>query len=333
MKFSIKKTHFYFGIAILALVIAGIFYYFNPFKSENPEKQQNFQSINSWSVDENGYLSYPLERGEIGFKRENHSQTDRLIISKVVFESKDANIYGFLVLPKSTSRLLPGVVLLPGAGVSKEAELELAMQISGLGIAVLTIDARGVGETNGYFPDMDEDYKNFAQSKEPIQHLVVYDALRGFDLLRSAPFVDPDRIIIMGESYGGRIAIIAAAIDRNVKGALVISSAGSNFPEGNNPNLNKYLKSIDANHYVDLIAPRPIIMIHNAHDKNIPISLAAQTFDLAQQPKNFLYVNDTDCNHGYCPSMKGALAASLEYLVGLPKNANLAAENESDNNQ
>ena len=321
----IKKTHFYFGIVILILLVAAVFYYFNPFnQKKSPIGQQSVEENLSWLVDDNGYLHYPAYRGQPEFQRTNYLVNESIVVSKIIYKSNGANIYGFLVLPASISTALPGVVILPGAGVSKESELNLAEEISQLGVAVLTIDQRGVGETGGYFPDLDEDYGAFLQSKEPTQHLVVYDALRGADLLRSAPFIDPKRIIIVGESFGGRVAIIAAAIDKNIKGALVISTAGSGFPEGNDASKNRFLKSIDANHYVDLIAPRPIIMMHNYNDRNIPLGYAAATFYLAQEPKSFLLVNDTTCNHGYCDSMYPGLVASLDYLVGLKKpNANL----------
>ncbi|HLC60701.1 MAG TPA: alpha/beta fold hydrolase [Candidatus Nanoarchaeia archaeon] len=282
-----------------------------------PLEQQTAKASPFWSVDKNGYLYYPEDRGAVEFSRSNYSENESITVSKIIFKSRGANIYGFLVLPKMAVNAMPGVVLLPGAGVSKESELPLAEQISQLGMAVLTIDSRGVGETGGNFPNLDEDYATFLQSEEPVQHLVVFDALRGFDLLRSAPFIDKNRVIIAGESFGGRVAIIATAIDKNVEGTLVISTAGSGFPQGNNSEINKFLKSIDANHYIDDIAPRKLVMMHNYNDKNIPVSSAAASFSIAQEPKGFLVVNDTACNHGYCDSMYQGLVDGLDWIVGL----------------
>ena len=166
-------------------------------------------------------------------------------------------------------------------------------------------------------PNLDEDYDNFLNAREPFQHLMVYDALRAYDLLFSAPFVDPDRIIIAGESLGGRIAIIATAIDRNVKGALVISTAGFDFEERGDLNKDIFLKSIDSDHYVELITPRKLVMIHNSNDQNIPVASAANTYSKAQEPKRFVLVNDTSCNHGYCDSMYDGLVESLDYLIDI----------------
>jgi len=311
---KIKKKYAYFSVAVI-IVLALSLFYFNPFakKSIAPEKDTG-KAL--WSVDKNGYLYYPLDRGGIEFSRANYSETGSLVISRIVYPSKGTNIYGLLVLPKYVSRQIPGVVLLPGAGVAKESELPLAEKIAELGVAVLTIDQRGVGETDGNFPSLDEDYSNFLQSKEPYQHLMVYDALRGYDLLYSATFVDPGRIIMAGESLGGRVAVIAAAVDRNVKGVLVISSAGFDFVGGPDEKKNIFVKSIDSDHYIDLITPRKIVMMHNLNDNIISLNSAVNSYSRAQNPKSFVLVNDTACNHGYCDSMYNGLVEGINFLIG-----------------
>ena len=322
---KIKKKHMYAGLFIVSLLAAALGgYYFSKNKKNESAKNKAKPDFSAdkvdnilWLVDKDGYLVYPLNRGDIKFRRDNYSQTENLTVSKVIYESRRGNIYGLLVLPKYAQDLMPGVVLLPGAGVSKESELKLAEKIASLGAAVLTIDQRGVGETGGSFPTLEEDYAGFLEAKEPYQHLMVYDALRAYDLLYSAPFVDPDRIIIAGESLGGRIAIIAAAIDRNVKGVLVISSAGFDFKGGPDPKKNAFLKSIDSDNYIGLIAPRKIVMMHNSYDKNILLKSAANSFLKAQEPKQFVLVNDTSCNHGYCDSMYGGMADALDYLISI----------------
>ena len=312
---KIKKNHLYIGLAVALVLIIGIYY----LKFYTPQKKAGNASGNNdkvlWMVDKNGYLYYPLQREQIKFNRETLNETDNFIISKVIYPSTRGSIYGLLVLPKKISGEIPGVVLLPGTGVSKESEFKLAEKIAELGIAVLTIDQRGVGETDGPVPTLDDDYASFLTSKEPNQHLMVYDALRGFDLLYSAPFVDPNNIIIAGESLGGRIAVIAAAIDRNVKGVLVISTAGLGFKGGPDKMKNAFVFSIDSDHYIDRITPRKLVMIHNINDKNIPIQSAINSFTLAQQPKRFIYVNDTTCNHGYCDSMHDGLVEGLKFVL------------------
>jgi len=313
---KIKKRHLYFGI-IAAVILVGIFFYYK-FPKENQKTEKDAikeEYSNSWQVDNNGYLSYPLDRGQVLFRREDYGIEDNLTIHKVIYQSKNGNIYGFLVLPTTAAKLLPGVVLLPGAGVGKESELDLAKKIALLDTVVLTIDQRGVGETGGGVNSIEKDYLDFLNNKEPMQHLMVYDALRAYDLLYNAPFVDSDRIIIAGESLGGRIAIIAAAIDRNIKGVLAISSSGFDLEEMNDTKVNAFLKSIDSDHYIDLITPRKLVMIHSLNDSIIPLNSAINSYSKAQEPKAFVLVNDTSCNHGYCDSMYNGLVEGLKFVM------------------
>lgn len=313
---KIKREYIYGGIAVIVLISAVFYIKYFPIKpKENKIKTEDDQIL--WMVDKNGYLYYPLNRGDIKFRRDNYSETENLTISKIIYQSTQGNIYGLLVLPKAVTEQLPGIVLLPGAGVSKESELKLAEKIAELNAAVFVIDQRGTGETDGIFPTLDEDYADFSAGKEPMQHLMVYDALRAYDLLYSAPFVDPGRIMIAGESLGGRIAIIAAALDRNIKGVLVISSAGLDFKPKGDEGKDAFLLSIDSDYYIDLITPRKLVMMHNYYDKNIPLTNAIRTYQKAQQPKKFALVNDTTCNHGYCDSMYDGLVEALDYLVDI----------------
>lgn len=309
---KIKKTHLYAGAAAIVLALI-IFFYFSPLSKKSAEASKEQVP---WAVSKNGYLSYPLDRGSVLFSRENYGVDGNLSVHKVIYRSKDANIYGLLILPAAAGELLPGVVLLPGAGVSKESELNLAKKIALLDAAVLTIDQRGVGETGGNINSIKQDYLDFLNGKEPTQHLMVYDALRAFDLLYSAPFVDPDRIIIAGESLGGRIAVIAAAIDRNIKGVLVISSSGLDLEETNDTNVNDFLKSIDSDHYLNLVTPRRLVMIHGLNDTIIPLNSAINSYSKAQEPKALVLVNDTACRHGYCDSMYNGLVEGLKFVMG-----------------
>ena len=310
---KIKKTHLYGGVIVIILLIAGVLY-FKPFS----KKEINVDTKNDtaeWLVDKNGYLSYPLERGKVKFSFTDLENNGSLLVRKVIFQSRNGNIYGLLVMPTSAEELPPGIVLLPGAGVSKESELSLAKDIAELGAVVLVLDQRGTGETNGYFPTLDEDFQSFLNGEEPVQHLMVYDALRAYDLLNDAPFVDSDRIAVMGESLGGRIAIIAAAIDRNINGVVVISSAGFDFKEKGDKEKDRFLKSIDSDHYIGLISPRKVVMIHSFNDTIIPLQSAIKSFEKAQDPKEFVLINETGCNHGYCGAMWNELVDALDYVV------------------
>jgi uncharacterized protein len=311
----VKKNYFYGFIVLLILAAAALAYYSPLLKPKIIEIPRDNDDKIEWHVDTEGRIAYQSERGNVKFNRQDYEKNESLLVSKIIYQSRDKNIYGLLVMPTSADELLPGIILLPGAGVSKESELELARKIALLNAVVLVIDQRGTGETDGIFPSLDEDYVAFKNEIEPVQHLMVYDALRAYDLLYRSPFVDSNRILIAGESLGGRIAVIAAAIDKNINGVLVISSSGFDFKGGGDINRDTFLRSIDSDHYIGLISPRKLVMIHSTNDNIIPLASANNTFSKAKEPKQFIVINNSECRHGYCDSMWPSLAEALDYLV------------------
>lgn len=267
----------------------------------------------------NGSMSYSQDREIPKFKKSfNHSE-ESYDVYNIDFTSRNfinftTHIYGLLFMPKNGEKL-PGVVLLPGGGVSKETESKLAGIIAEKGYAVLTIDQRGIGQTGGYYLSIQEDYGVFSKGFEPIQYLSVYDVLRTYDVLKQVKKVDSNNIIIIGESMGGRYATIATALDNRIKGLILISSSGFNIQYNSSEEYNGFLLSIDPDQYIKKISPRPVVMIHNINDTIIPIQNAKITYTKAKEPKVFYVVSDKDCTHGYCDAMYEYLVKSLKELL------------------
>jgi uncharacterized protein len=249
------------------------------------------------------------------------SETDLYTLNKVSFEGKPfldtpATIYGLLFLPKQegTGKMFaktPGILMLPGGGVKKEDE-PAAKVFAELGYAVLVLDQRGLGETGGYYPNYDQDRAIFQTGKEPIQFLSVNDALKSIDFLYQIDQIDKDNIIIAGASMGGRYAIITAALDKRLKAAIIISSAG--FDIENSPlQDDSYFLAIDPEYYVADISPRTLIMIHSTNDTMVPIADALRTFSKAKEPKRFYTIEG--CAHGYCETMRPILEEELRSIT------------------
>ena len=275
-----------------------------------------FESMNKPQYKLDGdKIYYSSDRLDVEYKMALLNNTDTLKIYSINFMSRpflgdDVKIYGWLFMPKDKENV-PGLVLLPGGGVSKEAEARLASIIAGWGYAVLTIDQRGIGETDGYYPNMEQDYQIFLDGKEPIQHLSVYDALKSFDVLGMIEGVDKGNIAIAGESMGARYAIIAAAIEKRFKGVIVISSAGFHV-KNSNLALNPYLMSIDPDNYIADISPRDVFMLHGTNDSTVHIDDAKFSFNLAKEPKRFFTAEG--CKHGYCDKMEEELKEDIRAL-------------------
>jgi uncharacterized protein len=262
-------------------------------------------------------LNYAEERGQTNYEVLSEWENDSVIIKKIRFKSRpfqdqEIYIYGLLFLPGGKENAA-GFVFLPAGDATKEARQKLLIELAKRGYASLAIDQRGVGETAGTFMWVDQDYLAFKQGDEPVQHLAIYDALRSFDVLRETKEIDKNKVGFIGESMGGRFAIIAAAIEKRSAGVIGISAAGfgisiNPMQEGNN-----YLVSIDPDHYISKISPRYLMMLQGTNDTVVPLETAQTTFDKAGEPKDFYTFN---CEHGYCEAMHDKLLEGLEKMLG-----------------
>lgn len=292
-----KKRNMILAIAFVAIIISVYYYMQKPIYSFQ-------QGVAHYSQNR------PRPEYNINLIQENTTFNVYSIDYKTrEFLNEKTRIYALFFMPK-LNKDVPGLVLLPGGGVKKEQESELASYIAGLGYAVLTIDQRGIGQTGGSYIGIEEDYKIFLQGKEPLQHLCVYDALAAYDIIKLQKGVDKRNIAIGGESMGGRYAVIAAATDKGIKGALIISSSG--FDIKNNLHENEYLLSIDPDNYISKISPNMLYMIHSNNDSVVPVASAIKTFSFAKEPKEMHIIDE--CSHGYCPFMKEYIKDSLEKI-------------------
>ncbi|MGI8456592.1 MAG: alpha/beta hydrolase family protein [Propionibacteriaceae bacterium] len=100
---------------------------------------------------------------------------------------------GWVTRPVGTSELLPGVVLVPGAGATTRDSMRAeAATLAGAGVAVISYDKRA-----GYGA-LHRDYPGLAD-----------DAVRAADVLARSPGVDARRIGLLGFSEGGWIVPLA----------------------------------------------------------------------------------------------------------------------------
>lgn len=267
-----------------------------------------------WRVTSDGLLDYAPSVPEYQSRYIETSNGSTLYAIR--FASRDAQIAGLLRMPlvmqdkEKTNTSIPGIVLLPGATVTKEREQGFAKYLCGLGFATITLDQRNLGAT-----DMQGDLQMFLKGIEPTEHKMVYDALAAAEVLRNQPKIDTNRILYVGESNGGRFAIIACALDPKSCGVIAISTSGYGIDAAvasgmlNDPDTIRFYKSIDPETYLTKIPPRKLVMLHSISDPVIPYEYANRTYEKAFPPKSFYSVK---CPiHGHCAEMDAALEKDL----------------------
>ncbi len=247
-------------------------------------------------TDSSGMLLFS-GRPTVNYTKTLLEEGDSYTTYKIVFESHGRLIYALLTYPKGPGPF-PTFFILPGATVTKEGTQNgLGKDLNAQGFATLAIDQRGHGETGGNIPTIEYDFEFYSTGRGSVHQEMVYDGLRGFDVLYSEPNIDKSKIFVAGESMGGRFAIIDAGIEPRISGALLLSTSGYGFPAQDNPLAAEFLNSIDPDNYIGRISPSPILMIHIRDDQVIPLSIAEQTFSLAGEPKEFFTLFSGE--HGY----------------------------------
>ena len=135
------------------------------------------------------------------------------------------SLAGTLTLPAGARGPVPAVITITGSGPEDRDEAiapvkgyrpfrEIADALGRRGIAVLRMDDRGFGESEGTFATATS--RDFAD-----------DIRAGLAFLRARPDIDAKRMALVGHSEGGLIAPLVAAGDSGLKGIVLM--AGTAF--------------------------------------------------------------------------------------------------------
>jgi alpha-beta hydrolase superfamily lysophospholipase len=152
------------------------------------------------------------------------------------------------------------------------------------GFQVMVFDYRGYGESAG----------------SPSRSGVFDDACAALDYVLARTDVDPQRVVVFGQSLGGAIATAALgeAGTKGVRGLAVDSTFGSYIAMGNAVLGGTFLTwpfawllLSDAHAPEDsiaAIAPVPILFLHSTNDPVVPLSEGRRLFDAAGEPREFV---------------------------------------------
>ena len=179
----------------------------------------------------------------------------------------------------------PGVVILHGAGSSKENHADFARLAAASGWAALAFDQRGHGQSA---PAMSPD--------------AVGDVARMAELLAATSGVDERRVAVRGSSMGGFMAIQAAAASRHIAAVIAICPAPADslargLRQGrfemrvSDPEARiEWLRGRDLRDAVRSLAGRPLFLLHAEGDEQIPHHRSEELYEAAAEPKRLLVV-------------------------------------------
>lgn len=173
---------------------------------------------------------------------------DRYRIKNLVFRSQyDMRVTANLYLPEQPPESMPGILICHSHHRPKEhGELQdMGMTWARLGCAVLVMDQLGHGERRQHpfrsSADFDGEFRVSRQDYyfrydtgiqlhlmgESLAGWIAHDLMRGVDVLRAEPGVDPKRIMLLGAvAGGGDPAAVAAAVDERITAAAPFNFGG-----------------------------------------------------------------------------------------------------------
>lgn len=294
-------------IALATLVIAVFIAYLLFFNGNSGDGK-------SWHLDSAGLLAFG-ERGQPSWHKtfspvQPVEDTPEYTVEEESYQSFNQTVFALLRVPKNVTKP-PVVIVLPAASINKEADADMAKALCSWGYATVTLDERGNnGKTAGPSPmDLNSGYTAFVDGGDPVQYKQVYDVLLAYDCIQSMSILDSDNVAVLGESMGGRFAIIAAALEPGIKAAFVVSS-GPYGLKGNDDASTRFIKSIEPANYLSKLPPRKVAFFHFTGDTVIPVAAGKQLFNAASQPKVWHEYNGTV--HGlysdeYAPDLRDEL--------------------------
>jgi dienelactone hydrolase len=271
--------------------------------------------ITLWKLDSAGRLAFdqrePLDATSTVIESE-----DNYTVEKVVYKSFGDNVYALLRIPKNVTNP-PVVIVLPGATVTKEADADMAKALCSWGYASLTLDERGNGgETPGPSPmDIQSGYQLFTLNRNPVQFVQVFDVMQGYEYLKSRPDLNGSDVEVLGESMGGRFAIISAAIEPGIKGVFVVSSGPYGLKKTGDMTGDQFITAVEPASYLSQLPPRKLVMFHFTNDSVIPVAMGKSLYDNASEPKAW-HEYSGDIHGCYSDIYAADLRAELKAVLG-----------------
>ena len=185
--------------------------------------------------------------------------------------------------------------------------LESLAQLNELGLAVLILDYRGYGRSEG----------------RPSEAGTALDADAGWRWLKEESGQDPQRLVIFGRSLGSAVA--AELARRTDPAALILESPFRSVPDLGQA-LYPWLpvRPLARLQYptIDYVTERrmPLLVIHSETDEIIPFSEGQAVYEAARSPKELLVIQGGH-NTGFLESQAIYLPGLDEFLnrAGLPR--------------
>jgi pimeloyl-ACP methyl ester carboxylesterase len=198
----------------------------------------------------------------------------------------------------------PTLLYLHGARWSLSNNLFRIQRLQRMGFAVLAIDYRGFGRSDGELPSEEQSY---ADAQAAWQHL-----------RRLEP--DPRRRFLYGHSLGGAVAIELATRNDDVAGLIVESSFTSMREMADAMGYGNYPLGLVLTQRFDSLAKiasvkTPVLFVHGTSDRFVPAEMSERLYAAAPEPKRLLLVENGNHSNVATVAFDKYQTAMREFVV------------------
>lgn len=198
------------------------------------------------------------------------------------YTAMNDHLSGYLYCPDTTGRNnIPLIIYLHPyahahgsaygyASFNSDNNQDLFRKFTDNGFAVLAIDLPGFGtrmEEGAYFYDRFPDWSLMGRMIEDVEACV--DAVRFF------PFLNEEKVFVVGNTLGGSVALLTAALDSRISGVAVVSA----FSPWRDVQSSYFLKNFS--HHYGLI---PQLGIWQDNPENVPVDFPEILASIAPRP-------------------------------------------------
>ena len=209
-----------------------------------------------------------------------------LAFEKVYFASADGTrLSGWFIPAKgypSPLEVKGTVIHLHGNAQNMTAHWQFVDWMPKRGFNLFVFDYRGYGESEG----------------RPEPKGVLEDAVSALNQMRSRPDVDPERLLVFGQSLGGTVAIAAAGVSRQGIRAVAVEApfySYSAIADDHFPGAGRLMDDTwSASQYVAKLSPIPLLLIHGTRDLVVPYSHSVTLLAEAGEPKRLITIENGD---------------------------------------
>lgn len=227
-------------------------------------------------------------------QREISSESGRSEPFSIVLDGN--TIRGTIRFPAAIpARQYPGLIIchgIPGSGAARPSNDPgydvLAHEFSRLGLAVVTFNFRGCGDSGGNF-----DMMGWPRDLDGV-----------IDKIVNTPYVDPTRILVLGFSGGGAASIYVGANSSSIYGLAVVGTPANfsifkknpdeiiadfrerglfrdhEFPDDVDRWMTEF-EEIEPLHWVSQFQGKHLLIVHGDSDELIPVEQARELFKKA----------------------------------------------------